>query len=65
MTNTTVKKLKITLKRSLSGHLAPQKATAAALGLHKTNRSVVHADTPVIRGMVNKIRHLVVVEEQD
>ncbi|HPI74763.1 MAG TPA: 50S ribosomal protein L30 [bacterium] len=64
MKKKTAKQLKITLIRSLSGHLAPQKATAAALGLHKTNRSVVHADTPVIRGMINKIRHLVAVEEK-
>jgi large subunit ribosomal protein L30 len=64
MKNNTDKKLKITLVRSLIGHLAPQKATAAALGLRKPNQSVVHADSPVIRGMINKIQHLVVVEEQ-
>jgi large subunit ribosomal protein L30 len=61
---TTAKQLKITLVRSLVGHLAPQKANAAALGLHKPNQSVVHANTPVIRGMINKIQHLVVVEDQ-
>jgi len=64
MKKKTVKQLKITLTRSLAGHLAPQKATAAALGLRKTNRSVLHADTPVIRGMIKKIHHLVTVEEQ-
>ncbi len=63
MKKKTDKKLKITLVRSLIGHLAPQKANAAALGLRKPNQSVVHADTPVIRGMINKIQHLVVVEE--
>jgi large subunit ribosomal protein L30 len=64
MKNTKAKQLKITLVRSLVGHLSPQKANATALGLRKPNQSVVHADTPVIRGMINKIRHLVVVEEQ-
>ncbi len=64
MKKKTSKKLKITLTRSVIGHLAGQKATAVALGLRKTNHSVVHADTPVIRGMIRKIQHLVVVEEQ-
>ena len=64
MKKKTEKQLVITLKRSLAGHLAPQKATAAALGLRKTNHSVVHADTPVIRGMIRKICHLVTVEEK-
>jgi large subunit ribosomal protein L30 len=57
------KMIQITLKRSTIGHLANQKATARALGLRKINHTVVHADTPVIRGMVNRISHLVEVEE--
>ncbi len=58
-----VKQLKITLKRSTIKRLANQKSTAKALGLRKLNQSVVHADTPVIRGMINRISHLVSVEE--
>ncbi|MBN2355216.1 50S ribosomal protein L30 [candidate division KSB1 bacterium] len=57
------KQLKITLKRSTIGRLANQKATAVALGLRHPNHSVVRSDTPVIRGMINRIRHLVTVEE--
>ena len=34
-----------------------------ALGLRKLNKTVVHTDTPQIRGMIYKIRHLVLVEE--
>ena len=58
-----VKQVKITLKRSTIGRLENQKRTAVALGLKKTNRSVIHSDTPVIRGMINRISHLVEVEE--
>ena len=58
-----VKQLSITLKRSTIKRLANQKATAIALGLRKLNQTVVHADTPVIRGMINRISHLVSVEE--
>jgi len=57
------KQLKITLVRSTIGRLANQKATAIALGLRRPNHSVIHADTPVIRGMINRIHHLVKVEE--
>ncbi len=59
----TKKKIKITLKRSTIGRLTNQKLNAKALGLRKLNQSVIHADTAVIRGMVEKIRHLVTVEE--
>lgn len=58
-----VKKLKITLKRSTIGRLKNQKDTVKALGLHKVSHSVVHADTAVIRGMINRVSHLVLVEE--
>ncbi len=57
------KQLKITLVRSTIGRLANQKANARALGLRHPNQSVIRSDTPVIRGMINKIRHLVKVEE--
>ncbi len=57
------KKIKITLTRSTIGHLAKQKATVKALGLRRIHHSVVRSDTPVIRGMINKVKHLVEVTE--
>ncbi|MGI6091777.1 MAG: 50S ribosomal protein L30 [Veillonellaceae bacterium] len=56
-------KFKITLTRSLIGRPEDQRATVKALGLGKTNSSVVQDDTPVIRGMIRKVEHLVKVEE--
>jgi len=55
--------LKVTLTRSLIGRPEDQRATVKALGLKKTNSFVIQDDTPVIRGMVRKIEHLVTVEE--
>jgi large subunit ribosomal protein L30 len=57
------KKLKITLCRSVIGRLYTQKRVVKALGIRKTGQSVIHDDTPWIRGMANKVRHLVTVEE--
>jgi large subunit ribosomal protein L30 len=56
-------KLKVTQLRSTIGRKYDQKRTIAALGLGKINRSRIHDDNPVIRGMVNKVCHLVKVEE--
>lgn len=56
-------KLKITLTRSLIGRPEDQRATVKALGLGKTNSSVVKEDSPAIRGMVRKVEHLISVEE--
>ncbi len=57
------KKLKITQVRSAIGLAKDQKATVRALGLKRMNDTVVQADTPVIRGMVFKVKHLVRVDE--
>lgn len=57
--------LKITLIRGFAGKTDVQKANALSLGLHKIGQSVVREDTPVYRGMVAKIRHMVTVEEVD
>jgi large subunit ribosomal protein L30 len=57
------KTLRITLVRSPIGYTKRQKATVRALGLRKMNHTVEHKDVPEIRGMVNKISHLVHVEE--
>lgn len=56
-------KLKITLVRSVIGRPEDQKVTVKTLGLKKINSTVLHNDTPQIRGMVNKVAHLVAVEE--
>ncbi len=57
------KKLRVTLVRSPIGYEKSQKATVRALGLTKMHQTVEKDDNPVIRGMVNKVRHLVRVEE--
>ena len=55
-------KLKITWKKSCIGHPGSQRKIIESLGLRRLNHSVIHADTPSIRGMVNKVPHLVYVE---
>lgn len=56
-------KLKITQIRSTIDRKEPQKRTIKALGLGRIRRTVVHDDTPQIRGMVSAVSHLVTVEE--
>jgi large subunit ribosomal protein L30 len=56
-------KINVTLKSSIIGSTQRQKDTVKALGLGKLNSTVVHEDTPQIRGMVAKVNHLVTVEE--
>ena len=56
-------RLRITLRRSLIGEKPKTRATVRSLGLRKLHSSVEHADTPDIRGMVHRVRHLVEVEE--
>ena len=58
-----MKKLKITLTRSLIGYKQDQRATVKALGLGKIGTCVVQEDNPTIRGIVHKVEHLVKVEE--
>jgi len=58
-----VTKLRITWVKSGIGYSKDQKRTLKALGFHRLNQSVVHNDTRSIRGMINKLRHLVKVEE--
>lgn len=55
--------LRITLMRSPIGYSIRQKRTLRALGLRKINQSVEQEDTPVIRGMIAKVGHLIQVEE--
>lgn len=55
--------LKITLKRSVIGRPKDQKATVKALGLRKLNQSRCLPDNPAVRGMIEKVAHLVDAEE--
>ena len=55
--------LRITLKRSSIGYAEDQKRTIRALGLRRFHPVVEHADTPAIRGMLLKVRHMLHVEE--
>lgn len=57
------KKLKITQIRSVIDTPERFKRTIKALGLGRPNYSVVHNDSPTIRGMIDRVKHLVVVEE--
>ena len=56
------KKIKITLVKSGIARPGKHKAILIGLGLKKLNKSVLRQDTPEIRGMINKISHLVQVE---
>jgi large subunit ribosomal protein L30 len=56
-------KIKITQVRSLIGRPQNQRRIIEALGFKKNQSSITHNDTPAIRGMVFKVRHLVNVEE--
>ena len=56
-------KLKITLVKSTIGAIPKHKKTVEALGLKKIRSVVEHEDNPQIRGMINRVSHLVTVEE--
>lgn len=55
--------LTITQKKSAIGRKPGQKETLVGLGLNKLNRTSTLEDTPAVRGMVNKVKHLVHLEE--
>ncbi|GGE84261.1 50S ribosomal protein L30 [Priestia taiwanensis] len=57
------KKLEITLVRSVIGSKPDQRATIEALGLKKTNQTVVKEENAAMLGMINKVSHLVSVKE--
>jgi large subunit ribosomal protein L30 len=54
-------KIAVTQIRSLSGRPEKHRKTIEALGLRWTNQTVVHNDTPAIRGMIQQVTHLVTV----
>ncbi len=57
------KKLRITYVKSSIGYSERHKATIRTLGLHRLHQSVIHEDTPTLRGMLAKVNHLVRIEE--
>ncbi len=57
------RKLKITWMKSAIGYKKNQKATIAALGLHRLGQVIEREDSPQIRGMLSAVRHLVKWEE--
>lgn len=57
------KKVKVTLLRSFHGRLRNHRACVRGLGLRRIRHSVLVADTPENRGMINKISYMVKVEE--
>jgi large subunit ribosomal protein L30 len=61
--DTSSKALRVTLLKSPIGYTKDQKATVRALGLRRMNQTVEHKDSPAIRGMLNKISHLIKIEE--
>ena len=58
------KKIKITQTGSHIGRTDDQRATLVGLGLNKRHRSSVLEDTPSVRGMINKVQHLVRIDEE-
>lgn len=54
--------VRVTYRKSAIGYPRDQKATVCALGLKKLNHTVEHVDTPQLRGMIHKVRHLVAVD---
>ncbi len=58
-----MKQIKMTLVKSTIGSTQELKDTIKSLGLRKIRSTAVHADTPSIRGMAFKVRHLIKVED--
>ena len=63
MSKQNTKTVRITLVKSVHGQLHRHRATASGLGLRRVHQTVVVADTPEHRGMINASRHLFRVEE--
>lgn len=59
------RKLRVTQIKSAIGRKEVQKRTLEALGIRRLHHTVVHPDRPEIRGMINRVAHLVEVEEVD
>ena len=57
-------KLKVTLKKSPISQKEDQQLTVKSMGLRRMHQTVVLEDSRSVRGMIHKVRHLVVVEEE-
>ncbi len=64
MAKAKTKTLKVTLKRSLIGQKPKIRATVEGLGLRRINQTVEKPDSPSLRGMLHRVKHLVEVEEK-
>ena len=60
---TSGKTVRVTLVRSPIGYTKDQKKTVLALGLRRMHQTVEHSDNPALRGMIQKVIHLLQVEE--
>ena len=60
---TSGKTIRVTWVRSAIGYHKDQKATVKALGLRRLHQTIEHKDTPALRGMLNKVIHLLKIEE--
>jgi large subunit ribosomal protein L30 len=58
------KMVRVTLVHSAIGYTQRTKRTVFALGLHRLHQVVEHVDSPVLRGMLAKVSHLIEIEEQ-
>jgi large subunit ribosomal protein L30 len=59
-----VSKLRITWVKSDIGYDSSQRNTLRSLGFHRLHQSIIKEDTSSLRGMINKVRHLVIVEAE-
>ncbi|MDD5089633.1 MAG: 50S ribosomal protein L30 [Candidatus Wallbacteria bacterium] len=57
-------KIKVTLKRSITGKSDKQRKIIESMGLSRIGQTRVYEDTPVIRGMINKTSHLLDIETE-
>ena len=57
-------KLRITWVKSDIGYTKVQRRTLKALGFHRLNQGITHSDCASVRGMINKVKHLIKVEEE-
>jgi len=60
-----INKIQITLVKSPIGYSKRQKDTVKALGLRKVNQTVIMESSPAVQGMLEKVGHLISVEEEE
>ncbi|HET8738393.1 MAG TPA: 50S ribosomal protein L30 [Acidimicrobiia bacterium] len=65
MAKTKDKTIRVTLRHSLIGEKPKTRATIQGLGLKRLHQTVEQTDSPTLRGMLAKVRHLVEIEETD